>query len=195
MKYRRFTMMTLLGAAMLVSACGDDGQEDNTDVEAVTPPDNPKRALPALGPPEGEHQRPDVGFDAGDVEEAVGMAGSDAGGECCPVRFAIADPYESADEVYVRLHGTFAPLVGDDGVELTFADGEWSATACVPPQSGGYYHYEVALPSDTSNEDFVDTHVNSFVQSTSGPDGPANLFVSADSCDELDAAVHAKTSE
>lgn len=194
MKSRYLNILLLLVAALLASACG--GDEGESKAEAVTPPDNPKRALPAYGPPEGEHQAPDVGFAEGDAEVPEGTAGGDAAAaECCPVRFALADPYDGADEIYVRLHGTFAPILDESGIDLSFADGEWSTTACVPVQTAGNYHYEVALPTDTDGEYFVDTHVNEYVNTTSGPEGLANRFVSANSCEELDAAVHSKTSE
>jgi len=185
-------MTLLLIAAFAAPACGDD--DPDYKVEAVSPPDNPDRELPALGPPQGDHQVPDIGVEEGDAEQVSASGDSDAG-ECCPVRFAVADPYEGEDEAYALLRGTIAPLHTEEGVELTFADGEWSATACVPAASVGVYYYEFGLSTDTDGEYFVETRVNPYVETTEGPEGLANLWTSAADCASLDAQVHARTSD
>ena len=127
MSHQRVKFAAAAAALIAASACSNTPDDEQTSMpDAVAPPDTPTRSLPTKGgPPE------DVGpreFDAL-LPERRDVEDQDVEQECCEVRFAVADPNELEDEEEGRLRGSLDPLDGEEGVELTYADGVWSATA------------------------------------------------------------------
>jgi hypothetical protein len=191
----------LLSCAALGVACGGDDSKNNDIHEggAVTGPDNPERDRPAKGPPAGDAGNAFDDVSAADVDQGQngGQAETDAGegANCCSVEFALADPHPGVDANWARLFGTISPLDAPDGVDMTLQSGVWSATACVPPESIGTYHFEFAYPSDDGGEDYVESAVSPFVPTANGPDGVANQWTPVQDCESLDASIYAQTEE
>ncbi|MBX3219041.1 MAG: hypothetical protein KF795_00900 [Labilithrix sp.] len=84
---------------------------------------------------------PSLGLDSGIVP-------GDADPPCCETTFGLEDA--TNDETTAVLRGSFGPLVGD-GVPLTYANGRWSAKACVP--IGAYIEYWFHFGQVHENQD------------------------------------------
>ncbi|MCA9577149.1 MAG: hypothetical protein R3B40_25385 [Polyangiales bacterium] len=168
----------VLASLLVFAACGcgphitvalDD--DDERELPAGSDPGLPGPA-PDLGPP------PDV-IDLG------------APPACCPVSFALRDPDGFEDEVSVTLRGS-APPLDEEGVALTFADGAWHGSACIPLDYVGYYYYELGFAGDLDPEStFYVTAVNEHVPlTTSALIDPVNAWIPLSSCAD-DVSIHA----
>jgi hypothetical protein len=119
----RAGLVMAVALALSSIACGDDKPAASTPKpDAAVDPDvalpfPPGGEIPA--PPDGAIPPP-ITIDANYVPES----------ECCSVELSIADP--DGNEMTARLVGDQAPLDVTGGMPLTYSDGRWRATVCLP---------------------------------------------------------------
>ena len=166
-------------AMVALAGCGDDSTEA---------PDNMERNLPARVAPSLPPDPPD----AGPLPPLEGMIEP---AECCTVMFAIRDADGEQTEQGGKLRGSEAPLDTEDGINLIYEGGVWSASACVPQGADVTYYYEFALMSDLDEDEsffVIDTNPN-VPRAFSDLHGQVNVLDRIESCDD-DVSVHADTS-
>lgn len=168
----------------------------------AAPPVSEPRPLPGFGDPltggdldGGVTPEPAPSVRARDAG-APGDASFDAGPACCDVTFAIAD--EEANETTAVVLGPTAPLSTGGGVNLTHADGKWSASVCMPPSYDGIYYYEFGKRVDEGSEGalFIEQRANlNAPVADSVLYGVVNRFDAFSSCAEIGATTHSDTSD
>ena len=181
------TLRAALAVSLCMSwACSGEPEPDQTN-EEYTPPTLGERTLPPLGPPADAGDKPE--FDAGvfDQPDANSLVTDDVD-TCCTLTFAIADDNGMEDELGVRLVGTSFPL--SQGLALTYADGVWSAEACIPPEYSGEYVYVFTREFEGEPDDTV-------VHNPYAPSNEAsqNIWLTAETCDEAGLDLHSVTSD
>lgn len=156
--------------------CGDDA--------LPTPPDLAERETPAgIAPPM-----------APSIDAGVTTPPDNPGGEieCCEIRFALRDFNGLEDEASAHLRGTDAPLLDGD-IPLTFADGEWSASACLPVGAAHGYFFEFGLTPDSGEGLFLERRANPNAPLVDGGRfGTINEVAFLEDC-SADFSVHADT--
>ena len=167
----------VMGALLVLGsfACGPEDQP--VDDDAFTPPERPERALPAIDLPPESSDGPD--FQDPDYEEF----GDPAPGEetaCCETEFALPDEEQTDDEVSAVLIGNAAPLDVEGGLPLTYSNGAWRATACVPPTFKGEYQYVVSIADDEGDVVYQEVRVSPNVPSGYSDIGEVNLWEPAE---------------
>jgi hypothetical protein len=182
MRRLNLTLTTL--AALALSACGP---EEPPEVEPGPAPDPLSRPVGGVEEEPEKTEFPDLpGPDAGLDAEAAG----DDEVACCPTDFALPDALQDPDEVSAVLVGSAAPLDVEGGITLTYSDGAWRASACVPPDYQGDYHYVVSIADADGDVVFEDTRTNPNVASGFSERGEVNLWTAGAACDEIDVGVH-----
>ena len=172
---------TVLLSAVLLAGCASDD-------EPPEPPELARRDLPAFVAPPPAMPR-DAGPHAPPAVELPTMA------PCCEIALALRDQNGMQDEATAYLRGPDSPLNSDEPIELTFVEGSWTASVCLPIGFEHQYFYEFGLTPDSGDEElFIETRVNANApQFESGLHGTVNIVLPFEDCDE-DFAPHADTS-
>ncbi len=154
-----------------------------------TPPERLERSTPGID------EEPTVG-EAPELESPVIETFPEEPVEegevvCCETAFVLPDGVREDDEVSAVLVGGEAPLDVEGGLTLTYSDGGWRVTACIPPDYNSGYHYVVSIADENGDVAYESVRTNPNVPSGYSDTGEINLWESATTCDEIDVAVHA----
>ncbi|MBX3186540.1 MAG: hypothetical protein KF819_05980 [Labilithrix sp.] len=132
---KRIGVAAMAVALGLFVGCSDDGDDVRPGADLL---DDDAAAPAYKGPAKSDTlPRPDASSSfvpSNDLDG--GIVPGDANPPCCETTFSLDDA--SNDETTAILRGSFGPLAGA-GVPLTYANGQWRATACIPV--GAYIEY------------------------------------------------------
>ena len=182
----RHTHSLMLVFALGLMACGPD--EQPVDDGAVTPPERPERPTQAIDELEERENNPIIADVESDIPDATFEAEEPL--ECCELEFALPDSERDPDEVSAFLFGTASPLDVEGGLEMTYSEGAWRVTACVPPNYDGFYHYVVNIADENGDVVFESHRVNPFVDTGLSDIGEINLWNAGQTCDEAEVERH-----
>lgn len=174
-------LLVVLGLAV---ACGDDLAVNDGDVEDAVDGSAPAYEGPAKA---GVATRSDASSDF-QPDPALGD-GSVPPLPCCNITFSLPDA--TNDEAVAQLRGDVAP-VDATGIALSWANGAWSATACV--QLDTYLRYRFYFgqtPEIPGSSVLVDVNRTnpSAPQVDDGAGGSYNTFGPVAACRDVDASV------
>lgn len=180
---RHLLLGSLLALVGLAVACGDDlavNDDGGSDDDAAAPAyEGPAKAGVAVAP----DASPDFELDP------VYGDGAATPLPCCNITFSLPDG--TRDEAVAQLRGDVAPVDGS-GIGLAWANGAWSATACVPVQSYLRYRFYFGqtpeIPGSSVLVDVNRTNASS-PQVDDGAGGFFNTFGPVAACSDVDASV------
>lgn len=181
-------MTAIIWLTWVFVGCGP-ANEPPVEDELITPPERVERPTPGID------EEPEVG-DAPEIETPVidPLPEEPAEAEevaCCETTFVLPDGVREEDEVSAILVGGAAPLNVEGGIPLTYADGAWSATACIPPEYNAGYHYVVSIADENGDVVYESVRTNPNVATGFSEAGEINLWDAAETCDGIDIGVHA----
>ena len=176
------------GAAFLqVVACSSSPAPE---VGSAPPDGGATRGLPGLGSPPSTPPLDDAAEPAPTPFPMLDAGGDVQSGPpaCCPVLFAIGDPV--GGESVALLRGGDAPLNTSDGTKLTYANGEWTASVCMPSTYSSFYYFQFSYVADdgtTQLENLANVAAPSYTDVNLGT---VNSFAPADTCAGIDTGIY-----
>lgn len=195
-------LCVMVFVSMGLAACGggDGDDPDNKGTtgdpnQPVEPPPIAERPLQPQGGPGDDETFEEPDYSKVMTEEEKPNPGAVSDGEelaCCELTFAVADQDGEDNESYAMIVGDSEPL-SQDGVALTYNDGVWSVSLCVPSNYGGTYHYAFGTMTGEDGDVFEYTTINPLAPNSTEAGEPVNTWPAADSCDAIDLAAHSQT--